>query len=97
MEDIKQQTSSAARAVGEAVGHKAEEVADRSRRAGAEGVARAARTAEAFADTVAADAPGVTEYVRGAAEKIERWPATCGRRKLVSCCDRWKILETHKK
>jgi hypothetical protein len=35
MDDIKQQTSSAARAVGEAVGHKAEEIADRSREAGA--------------------------------------------------------------
>jgi hypothetical protein len=72
MEDIKQQTSSAARAVGEAVGHKAEEVADRSRQAGAEGVARAAHTAEAVADAVAADAPAVAEYVRGAAAKIDR-------------------------
>ena len=35
-------------------------------------MARAARTAEAVADTVAGDAPGVAEYVRGAAEKIER-------------------------
>jgi hypothetical protein len=72
MEDIKQETSSAARAVGEAVGHKAEKVADQSRRAGAEAVARAARTAEAVADTVAADTPAVAKYVRGAAEKIER-------------------------
>jgi hypothetical protein len=56
----------------EAVGRKAEEVTERSRRAGAEGVAQAARTAEAVADTVAADAPAVAEYVRGAAQKIER-------------------------
>ena len=40
--------------------------------AGAEGVARAARTAGAVADAVAADAPAVAEYVRGAAQKIER-------------------------
>ena len=72
MDDIKQQTSSTARAVGEAVGHKAEEIADRSREAGAEGVARAARTAGAVADAVAADVPAVAEYVRGAAQKIER-------------------------
>src|SRR5215208_6977481 len=71
MGDIKQQTSSAARAVGEAVGHKAEEVADRSRQAGAEGVSRAARTAGAVADAVA-DVPAVADYVRGAAQKIER-------------------------
>jgi hypothetical protein len=72
MDDIKQQTSSAARAVGEAVGHKAEEIADRSREAGAEGVARAARTAGAVADAVATDVPAVAEYVHGAAQKIER-------------------------
>jgi hypothetical protein len=72
MGDIRQETSNAARDVGEAVGHKAEEVADRSRQAGAEGVARAARTAEAVADAVSGDAPAVAEYVRGAAQKIER-------------------------
>lgn len=72
MEDIKQQTSNAARAIGEAVGRKAEEVADRSRQAGADSVARAARAAGAVADSVAADVPAVAEYVRGAAEKIER-------------------------
>lgn len=72
MEDIRQETSSAARAVGEAVGHKAEEVADTSRQAGAEGVARAARTAGAVADAVAGEAPAVAAYVRGAAGKIER-------------------------
>ena len=71
MDDIKQQTSSTARAVGEAIGHKAEEVADRSREAGAEGVSRAARTAGAVADAVA-DVPAVADYVRGAAQKIER-------------------------
>ena len=109
MDDIKQQTSSTARAVGETIGHKAEEVADRSREAGAEGVARAARTAGAVADAVAADVPAVAEYVRGAAQKIERlagdlresaapprrssgWRATCGRRRLVSCCPRRQIL-----
>ena len=72
MGDIKQETSGAARAVGEAVGRKAEEVADRSRQAGAEGVARAAQTATSVADAVAADVPAVAEYVRGAAAKIDR-------------------------
>jgi hypothetical protein len=72
MDDIKQQTSNTARAVGEAIGHKAEEVADRSREAGAEGVTRAARTAGAVADAVAADVPAVADYVRGTAQKIER-------------------------
>ena len=68
--------------MGEAVGHKAEEVADRSRHAGAEGVARAARTAEAVADTVAADVPAVAEYVRGAAKKIERLAADLREKKV---------------
>jgi hypothetical protein len=72
MEDIRQQTASAARAAGQAAGRKAEEVADRSRQAGADSVAHAARTAEAVADAVAGDAPAVAEYVRGAARKIDR-------------------------
>ena len=72
MDDFKQQASSAARAVGETVGHKVEEVADRSKRAGAEGIAQAARTAEAIADQVGTGAPAVAEYVRGAAQKIDQ-------------------------
>src|SRR5262245_40963339 len=71
MDDLRQQASSAARSVGETVGHKVEEVADRSRQAGAEGVAQAARTAQAIADQVAGDVPAVAEYVRGAAQKID--------------------------
>ena len=72
MEDIRQQATSAARAVGETVGHKVEEVADRSKQAGAEGIAQAARTARTVAEQVSADSPAVAEYVRGAAEKIDR-------------------------
>ena len=72
MEDIQKQAASAARAVGEKVGLKVEEVADRSKLAGAEGVAHAARTAQAIADQVAGDIPAVAEYVRGAAQKIDR-------------------------
>jgi hypothetical protein len=72
MEDIQKQAASAARAVGEKVGLKVEEVADRSKLAGAEGVAQAARTAQAIADQVAGDIPAVAEYVRGAAQKIDR-------------------------
>lgn len=71
-DDIRQQATSAARAVGETVGQKVEEVAGRSKQAGAEGVAHVARTAQAIADQVAADSPAVAEYVRGAAQKIDR-------------------------
>jgi hypothetical protein len=69
---VGEQASGVARAVGETVGHKVEEVADRSKLAGADSVAQAARTAQAFADNVAGDSPIIAEYVRGAAHKIER-------------------------
>ncbi len=72
MDDMQQQASSTARAVGEKVGTKVEEIADRSKQVGAEGIAQAARTAQAVADQVADDVPAVAEYVRGAAQKIDR-------------------------
>jgi hypothetical protein len=54
------------------VGPKAEDIANRSKAAGADAVAGVARTAEALADTVAPDSPAIAEYVRGAGQKIDR-------------------------
>ena len=71
MTDITQQ-SGVARAVGEAVGKKVEEVADRSRQAGAEAVSGLGRTAGAIADSVAGDSPAIANYVRGAGQQIDR-------------------------
>jgi hypothetical protein len=51
---------------------KAEDIAKRSKAAGADAVAGVARTAEALADTVAPDSPAIAEYVRGAGQKIDR-------------------------
>jgi hypothetical protein len=70
MDEFRDQTKSTARTVGETVGKKVEDVADCSKEIGADGVAKAARTAEAIADQVETDAPAVAEYVRGAARKI---------------------------
>ncbi len=67
-----QQAAGIARAVGEAVGHKVEDIADRSKGAGAEAVAGVARTAQAIADSVAGEAPAVADYVRGAGKKIDQ-------------------------
>ena len=66
-QQVAQQAVSTARAVGDAVAPKAEDIADRS-----EAVAGVARTAQALADTVAQDSPAIAEYVRGAGQKIDR-------------------------
>jgi hypothetical protein len=58
--------------IGQAVDQKAEDLADRSKQAGADAVAGVARTAEALADSVASDSPAIAEYVRGAGQKIDR-------------------------
>ena len=71
-DQVKQQATSIGRAVGDAVGPKAEDIADRSKAAGADAVAGVARTAQALADTVAGDSPALAEYVRGAGQKIDR-------------------------
>jgi hypothetical protein len=71
-EQIKQQAASIGRAVGDAVGPKAEDIADRSKAAGADAVAGVARTAQALSDTVASDSPAIADYVRGAGQKIDR-------------------------
>ena len=72
MDDITQQATSVARAVGEAVGTKVEQVADRARQTGAEGVKGAAHTADAVADQIEGQSPLIADYVRGAAQKIDR-------------------------
>ena len=66
------QASGVARAVGEAVGKKVEEVADESKQAGADAVAGLGRTASTIADSVAEQSPALADYVRGAGEKIDR-------------------------
>jgi hypothetical protein len=54
------------------VAPKAEDIADRSKKAGADAVAGVARTAGAIADSVAQDSPAIADYVRGAGQKIDR-------------------------
>ncbi|MGZ3338737.1 MAG: hypothetical protein ACXU9B_03090 [Reyranella sp.] len=71
-EQVAQQAAGIGRAVGDAVGPKAEDIANRSKAAGADAVAGVARTAEALADTVAPNSPAIAEYVRGAGQKIDR-------------------------
>lgn len=71
-EQVKQQAADIGRAVGDAVGPKAEDIADRSKAAGAGAVAGVARTAQVIADTVAAESPALADYVRGAGQKIDR-------------------------
>lgn len=61
-----------ARSVGEAVGHKVEDIADRSKGAGADAAASVARTVQALADSVSGESPAVADYVRGAGQKIDR-------------------------
>ncbi len=70
-QQVAQQAASIGRAVGDAVAPKAEDIADRSKRAGADAVAGVARTAQALADTVAPDSPAIADYVRGAGQKID--------------------------
>ena len=60
-EQVAQQAAGIGRAVGDAVGPKAEDIANRSTAAGADAVAGVARTAEALADTVAPDSPAIAE------------------------------------
>jgi hypothetical protein len=71
-QQVAQQAASIGRAVGDAVAPKAEDIADRSKKAGADAVAGVARTAQALADTVAQDSPAIADYVRGAGQKIDR-------------------------
>ena len=71
-EQVAQQAAGIGRAVGDAVGPKAEDIANRSKSAGADAAAGVARTAEALADTVAPNSPAIAEYVRGAGQKIDR-------------------------
>ncbi len=70
-EQVSAQVAGLGRAVGEAAGRKAEDIAERSKQAGAETIAGVARTARALADTVAPDSPAIADYVRGAGQKID--------------------------
>ena len=76
MSDSTQQTmdqaTGIARAVGEAVGKKVEEVADKPKQAGADAVAGLGRAASTIADSVAGQSPAIADYVRGAGEKIDQ-------------------------
>jgi hypothetical protein len=57
---------------GQAMGRKAEDIANRSKDAGADAIAGAARAAQTVADSVAQDSPALAEYVRAASQKIDR-------------------------
>ena len=70
--EVVQQAADIGRTVGDAVGPKAEDIANRSKEAGASAVAGVARTADALADAVAPNSPAIAEYVRGAGQKIDR-------------------------
>lgn len=67
-----EQASGVARVVGETIGKKIEEVADKSKQAGADAVAGFGRTAGTIADSVGDQSPALADYVRGASEKIDR-------------------------
>ena len=71
-EQIKKQAAGIGRTVGDAVGPTAEDIANRSKAAGADAVAGVARTAQAMADTVAPDSPAIADYLRSAGQKIDR-------------------------
>ena len=71
-DDLVKQASAAGRAMGDAVGKKAEDIADKSKMAGADAIAGVARTAESIADTVAKESPMIADYVRGAGARIDR-------------------------
>ena len=72
MNQAANQAAGMARTVGEAVGQRVEQVADRSKVAGAEAVAGLGRTASALADSMEDQAPAVADYVRTASEKMDR-------------------------
>ncbi|MFZ5780926.1 MAG: hypothetical protein ACOY4R_12080 [Pseudomonadota bacterium] len=67
-----EKATGAARVVGEAIGERVEHLAERSREAGADAVAGLGRTAAGIADSVAEQSPAVADYVRGAAERVDR-------------------------
>ncbi|MFO1080306.1 MAG: hypothetical protein U1E23_06755 [Reyranellaceae bacterium] len=70
--EVTDQAAALGQEMSKAVGEHAESFAGRSKEAGADMVASAARTADAVADTVAEQSPALAEYVRGAGEKIDR-------------------------
>ena len=62
-----EQAGQIGQAIEEAVGRKAEDIAD-----GADAVARVGRTEQTLADSVAQQSPALADYVRGAGRKIDR-------------------------
>lgn len=71
-QDTMNQAAGMARTVGEAVGQRVEQVADRTKVAGAEAVAGLGRTAGTIAESMEEQAPAVADYVRTASEKMDR-------------------------
>jgi hypothetical protein len=71
-EQVAEQAAGMGRVIDDAIGPKAEDIADRAKATGADAIAGLARTADAVADTVAPSSPAIAEYVRGAGQKIDR-------------------------
>ncbi|MBV8412632.1 MAG: hypothetical protein JOY64_33760 [Alphaproteobacteria bacterium] len=69
---VREEAAGIGQEVGQALSRKAEDIADRSKEAGADAAASAARTAQAVADSVAGQSPAVADYVRDAGQKIDR-------------------------
>lgn len=69
---VSEQATGIGQEMGHALGRTAEDIVGRSKEAGADAVASAARTAQAVADTVGEQSPAVADYVRDAGQKIDR-------------------------
>ncbi len=70
--DARSELGAAVREVKETVGEKAEELAQRGTRAGADTVAAIGRTAETLASSLQDQSPAVAEYVRSTGARIDR-------------------------
>lgn len=70
--DAHSELGAAVREVKETVGEKAEELAQRGTRAGADTVAAIGRTAETLASSLQDQSPAVAEYVRSTGARIDR-------------------------
>lgn len=71
-DDAVKQVAGVARAAGEAMGEKVEQVAGRSKAVGADAMAELGRAASVIADSVSEQSPALADYVRGTGEKIDR-------------------------
>ena len=61
-----------ARTVGDAVGKKADEIADQGRKAGADAASSVGRAAGKLADRLDNESPAVADFVRSASEQAKR-------------------------